>query len=508
MSVTIDGRHLTIDEVVRVSRDFEHVAIADECYDAMLRAHAVIDGCVRRGEPVYGVNTGFGKFSSVVIAALDVQRLQRNLVVSCCTGVGEPLDVEVVRAMLLLRANSLVIGRSGVRPTLVEGLVQLLNKGVHPVVPRKGSVGSSGDLAPLAHLVLVLLGGGEAFYDGERLPGAEALTRAGITPFVLEAKEGLSLVNGTQAMTAIAALAVSDAQVIVETADLIGAMSAEALEAVPDAFDARLHESRPHAGQLTVAANLRGYLDGSELITGAEHGRVQDAYSLRCMPQVHGASRDAVDYVRSVVEVEINSVTDNPLVFSERGDVLSGGNFHGQPIALAMDFLGIALAELAASPSAGSNASCNPALSGGLPAFLIREGGINDGYMVAQYTAAALVSENKSLAHPASVDSIPTSANQEDHVSMGTIAARQARDIVENVQYVLAIEAICACQGIELRDRPGSVGAQRVCRLIRERVAFLEEDQELSPGIEHVRRLVAGGALLAVLDEPFARGPS
>ena len=504
MSVTIDGRHLTIDEVVRVSRNFEHVTIAHECYDSMLRAHAVIEDCVRRGDPVYGVNTGFGKFSSVAIAADDVRRLQRNLVVSCCTGVGEPLAAEVVRAMLLLRANSLVAGRSGVRPLLVEGLVQLLNKQVHPVVPCKGSVGASGDLAPLAHLVLVLLGGGEAFYDGERLPGAEALSRAGIAPVVLEAKEGLSLVNGTQAMTAMAALAVWDAQVIAETADLVGAMTAEALEAVPAAFDARLHESRPHPGQLTVAANLRRYLDGADLITGADHGRVQDAYALRCMPQVHGATRDAIGYVRSVVEVEINSVTDNPLVFFERGDVISGGNFHGQPIALAMDFLGIAIAELADISERRVERLVNPALSGGLPAFLIREGGINDGYMVAQYTAAALVSENKSLAHPASVDSIPTSANQEDHVSMGTIAARQARDIVENVQYVLAIEAMCACQGIELRDRLGSVGAQRVCRLVRERVAFLEEDRELSPDIEHVRRLVAAGELLAALDEPPA----
>lgn len=501
VSITIDGRNLTFGDVVRVARDLEYVTIADECYDAMRLSRTVIEDCVRRGDPVYGVNTGFGKFSSVVIANDDVERLQRNLVVSCCTGVGDSFPAEVVRAMLLLRANSLIIGRSGIRPLVVEGLVQLLNKQVDPVVPRKGSVGSSGDLAPLAHMVLVLLGGGEAFYDGERLPGAQALARAGIEPVILEAKEGLSLVNGTQAMTACAALAVWDARRLAETADLVGAMSAQALEAVPAAFDARLHESRPHPGQALVAKNLRRHLEGADLVAGAEHGRVQDAYSLRCMPQVHGASRDAIGYVQSVVEIEMNSVTDNPLVFSEEGDVLSGGNFHGQPIALVMDFLGIALAELADISERRIERLVNPALSGGLPAFLVRDGGLNDGFMVAQYTAAALVSENKSLAHPASVDSIPTSANQEDHVSMGTIAARQARDIIENAQYVLAIEAICACQGIELRDRAPSVGVARVCHLIRTSVAFLNGDRELSPDIEQVRRLVASGALLGALGE-------
>jgi histidine ammonia-lyase len=497
MSIIIDGHHLTIDEVVRVARELERATIADECYEVMKASRAVIEDCVCRGEPVYGVNTGFGKFSSVAIDDNDSKRLQRNVVVSCCTGVGDPFPVEVVRAMLLLRANSLVSGRSGVRPQVVEGLLELLNKQVHPLVPSKGSVGSSGDLAPLAHMALVLLGGGEAIYQGERLAGVEALSRASIQPVVLEAKEGLSLVNGTQAMTAVAALAVHDAQRLAETADLVGAMSAEALEAVPPAFDARLHESRPHPGQVSVAQNLRRYFEGSDLIVGAEHGRIQDAYSLRCMPQVHGASRDAVDHVRRVVEIELNSVTDNPLVFSEEGDVLSGGNFHGQPIALVMDFLGIALAELANISERRTERLVNPALSGGLPAFLVLEGGINDGFMVAQYTAAALVSENKSLAHPASVDSIPTSANQEDHVSMGTIAARQARSILENVQYVLAIEALCACQGIDLRDRAPSPAVRGACGLIREHVDFLQGDRELSPDIEHVRRMVADGALLA-----------
>ena len=417
--------------------------------------------------------------------------------VSCCTGVGDPFPTDVVRAMLLLRANSLVGGRSGVRPLVVESLLEMLNGGVHPVIPCKGSVGASGDLAPLAHMSLVLLGEGEAEYQGERLSGAEALAAIGLDPVVLEAKEGLSLANGTQAMTAVGALAVHDARLLADTADLVGAVSAEALEAVPAAFDARLQASRPHPGQALSARNLRRHLEGSELIGRAEHGRVQDAYALRCMPQVHGASRDAIEYVASVVGIELDAVTDNPLVFAETGEVISGGNFHGQPVALAMDVLGIAVAELADISERRTERLLNPALSGGLPAFLVREGGINDGFMVAQYTATALVSENKSLAHPASVDSIPTSANQEDHVSMGTISARQAADILRNTQYVLAVEAICACQAVELRERAPSDAVRHVCELLRRHVSFLETDRALAPDIERVRELVADGSLLA-----------
>jgi len=497
MTVLVDGHSLTIDDVVRVARGGERATIADECHESMHASHAVVEECLSRGEPVYGVNTGFGKFSSVAIGAHDLRRLQRNLVVSCCTGVGDPFPTDVVRAMLLLRANSLVGGRSGVRPVVVEGLLEMLNGGVHPLIPCQGSVGASGDLAPLAHMAIVLLGEGEAEFRGERLAGGEALRAIGLEPLVLEAKEGLSLANGTQAMTAVGSLAVHDARLLADTADLVGAMSAEALEAVPDAFDACLQESRPHPGQTLSARNLRHYLRGSELIDGAEHGRVQDAYALRCMPQVHGASRDAIEYAASVVAIEVDSVTDNPLVFSETGRVVSGGNFHGQPVALAMDVLGIAVAELADISERRTERLLNPALSGGLPAFLVREGGINDGLMVAQYTATALVSENKSLAHPASVDSIPTSANQEDHVSMGTISARQASDIVRNAQYVLAIEAICACQAIELRDHAPSPSVTRVWDLVREQVAFLETDRPLAPDIERVRRLVAEGSLLS-----------
>ena len=485
----------------------------------MEASRAVVEDRLRRGEPVYGVNTGFGRLADVRIADEDVELLQRHLVTSCCTGVGAPFPDEVVRAMLLLRANSLVAGCSGVRPVVPETLVAMLERGVLPVVPCKGSVGASGDLAPLAHIALVLMGEGRARFAGRTMDGGEALRAAGIEPLTLAAKEGLSLCNGTQAMAALGALAVFDAARLLDAADVAGALTAEALEAVPDAFDERLHAARPHAGQLQTAANLRKLLAESPAVLTSSHGRVQDAYALRCMPQVHGASRDAVAYVRGVLETELNSVTDNPLVFApappaagvvtQQGDdrvtpgsggaILSGGNFHGQPLALALDFLGIALAELASISERRVERLVNPALSGGLPAFLVRDGGLNDGFMVAQYTAAALVSENKVLAHPASVDSIPTSANQEDHVSMGSISARHAREILENAQTVLAIELLCACQGIDLR---GCVPGPRTAvayRLLRDRVSGLTEDRPLDGDIAAALALVRSGALREAL---------
>ena len=389
MTVRLDGRGLTVDDVVRVARDGEPVTIAPQSYPAMLASRAVVEDRLRRGEPVYGVNTGFGRLADVHIADTDVELLQRHLVTSCCTGVGPPLPDEVVRAMLLLRANSLVAGRSGVRPLVPETLVEMLERGVLPVVPSKGSVGASGDLAPLAHIALVLMGEGRARFAGRTVDGGEALRAAGIRPVTLAAKEGLSLCNGTQAMAALGALAVFDAARLLDTADVVGALTAEALEAVPDAFDERLHRARPHAGQLQTAANLRRLLAGSPAVYTASHGRVQDAYALRCMPQVHGASRDAVAYVRGVLEIELNAVTDNPLVFADApaaavnhegddrievaaappsaGAILSGGNFHGQPLALALDFLGIALAELGSISERRTERLVNPALSGGLP---------------------------------------------------------------------------------------------------------------------------------------------
>ena len=385
MTVNINGNTLSLEQVIIVARHYAEVELAAEAHANIIRSRALIEQILAEKKVVYGVNTGFGLLSNVSISDDEIDQLQYNLVVSCVAGVGEPFPEEVVRAMLLLRANSLSSGYSGVRPIIVETMLAMLNKGVHPVVPQKGSVGASGDLAPLAHLALVLIGRGEAWYKGRLLPGEEAMKQAGIVPVVLKAKEGLSLCNGTQAMTAVGALAVYDALKIARYADLFGALSAEALEAVLLAFDHKIQDIRPHPGQVETAANLRELLKESEILANPSISRVQDAYSLRCMPQVHGASKDAIEYVRQVIEREINAVTDNPLVFPETGEVLSGGNFHGQPVALALDFLAIALSELANISQLRTERLTNPALSMGLPAFLVEKSGLNDGFMVAQY---------------------------------------------------------------------------------------------------------------------------
>ncbi len=496
MIMQIDGSNLTIDKVVRAARNYTEVELAPEARDKMNRSRDLIEEILAEKKVVYGVNTGFGQLSNVSVSEDEIDLLQYNLVVSCVTGVGNPFPEEVVRAMLLLRANSLAYGNSGVRPVVVETMLEMLNKKVHPHVPCKGSVGASGDLAPLSHLALVLMGRGKAYYDGQLLAGSEAMERAGIESVFLKAKEGLSLCNGTQAMTALGVMAVYDAEKLAYQADLFGALSAEALEAVPLAYDHKIHDIRPHPGQIETARNMRHLLEGSQIIEGAAGKSVQDAYSLRCIPQVHGASKDTINYVKTVIEREINAVTDNPLVFPETSEVLSGGNFHGQPIALVMDFLTIALAELANISHLRIERLTNPALSKGLPAFLVSKPGLNDGYMVAQYTAASLVSENKVLAHPASIDSIPTSASQEDHVSMGTTAARQCREVLENVQYVLAIEAICAAQGIDFRENKPSPRSQKVYEKIRSKVEFLSKDRELSADFEAMVTIIKDGLFL------------
>ena len=485
-----------------MAREGRQVALDPEAAERMRVSRAVIERLVEEGSTVYGVTTGFGDLANVRIEPEQVAELQRNLVRSHTAGVGEPLPADVVRAILLLRANALAIGLSGVRPELAELLCAMLNEQVHPVIPSRGSVGASGDLAPLAHLAAVLIGEGEADTHAGPMSGAEALSAAGLVPLELGAKEGLALLNGTQLMTAIAALVLHDGQRLAASADVIGAMSLEAMEGTATAFDEELIGVRPHPGQVAAAAHLRALLAGSEI--AASHAesphRLQDAYSIRCMPQVHGAVRDALDQLERVLAVEMNAATDNPLVLAD-GRVVSGGNFHGEPMALTIDYAKIALAELA-SISERRTARLVDAHLSGLPPFLSEAPGLRSGLMIVQYTAAALVNEMQTLAHPASVDTIPTSANQEDHVSMGATGALHLREVLEKAETVLAVEALCAAQGLDFRApmRPGD-GLARAHASLRERVPHLAEDRSPSPDIAAVRELVHSGALLKAADE-------
>jgi histidine ammonia-lyase len=456
--VMVGGGEMTIEQVVRVSRNYAEVDILPESVALMKRTRDYVEKLLDEQKVVYGLTTGFGKFSDTYISGKDVQTLQINLIRSHACGIGAPFPIEVVRAIMLLRINALSLGYSGIRPEVVRLLADMLNREVTPVIPEKGSLGASGDLAPLSHLALVLVGEGEAFYQGERLPGREAMAMAGLVPVTLEAKEGLALINGTQVMTAVGTLACWDALNLANWADCAVSLTSEALYGVRDAFHASTHRIRPHPGQSRSAANIRALTSGSRLMTDQGEKRVQDAYSLRCAPQVHGASRDALAYIANKLEIEINSATDNPLIFVDEDRVISGGNFHGQPIALAMDHLSISAAELANISERRVERLVNPHLNENLPPFLTTNGGLESGFMIAQYAAAAVVSENKSLAHPASVDSIPSSGNQEDHVSMGTIGARKARQIVDNAYAVLAIELLCGAQAVDFRD-PQLLGA-------------------------------------------------
>lgn len=493
----LDGNSLTLAQTAAIA-DGAPAALAASARTRVEQARQFVEGIIARGEVAYGINTGFGALSEVTIPADELQELQFNLVRSHACGVGEPLDQRAARAMLLHRANVLAKGFSGCRPVVIETLLAMLNAGVHPVIPSRGSVGASGDLAPLAHLALVTIGEGEAFYQGERLPGGAAMQRAGITPLVLEAKEGLALLNGTQAMTAVGGLALYDALRLAEAADVIGALTLEALRGTPVAFDERIHAVRPHSGQQASAARLRALLTDSEIREShrdkAIDPRVQDAYALRCMPQVHGAVRDALAHARGIVEIEINSATDNPLIFvptgDEAGEVLSGGNFHGEPVSLAYDYAAIAIADLATISERRVERLVNPQLSG-LPAFLSPHPGTNSGLMIAQVTAASLIAENNVLAHPASVFTLPTSANKEDHVSMGMTAALKFAQIVRNVELILAIELLCAAQGLEFLQplKPGPQ-LQEVYARVRERVPALTVDMPLSGYIEALTHLV------------------
>lgn len=496
------GHTLSVRDVVHVARHRTPVQLAEDAVARIVASRRYVDELVAADRTVYGITTGFGRLASVRIAAGDVRQLQRNLLVSHAMGVGVPLATDVVRAMLLLRAQSLSFGFSGIRLAVIELLLECLNRGVHPIIPSQGSVGASGDLAPLAHMALPLIGEGRAEYQGEVLGGREALERAGLSPVVLEAKEGLALINGTQAMTAIGALVVHDADALAMLADVAGAMSLEALKGTAAAFDARVTEVRAHPGAASVAANLRRLAADSPIhASHADCAKLQDAYSLRCMPQVHGASRDALTHVREVVTRECNAVTDNPLVFADTDQVISAGNFHGQPVALVMDYAKVAIAELANISERRVEHMLDPAVSG-LPAFLSQQGGLNSGLMISQYTAASLVSENKVLAHPASVDSIPTSANQEDHVSMGTTSARQCAMILGNATWVIAIELLNAAQALDFHQplQPGAgVGAARDA--IRRVVPTLEGDRMLTPDLEEVRRIMVDGSLMAAVEQ-------
>jgi histidine ammonia-lyase len=499
MRVEIDGDGLTLEQVEQVAHSVGiEVALAPGVEERILRSRAVVEDAIGRGAVVYGVTTGFGRLAETVIPLDRIEELQINLIRSHACGTGPALPREAVRAITLLRANVLAKGFSGVRPVVVERLLDLLNRGVHPVIPEQGSVGASGDLAPLSHLALVLVGEGEAEIGGEVVPGAEALRRAGLEPLRLQAKEGLALNNGTQVMTGIGALCLTAAERAVETADVAGAMSLEALRGTPDAFHPAIMRARPHAGQAASAERLRTLLADSEIRESHRYGdpRVQDAYSLRCMPQVHGAARNAFAYVRQVLETEANSATDNPLIFPDEdgGLVISGGNFHGQPIAQVLDLLAIALADLASVSERRIERLVNPDLSGDLPPFLTDDAGVSSGFMIAQITAAALVNECKVLSAPASVDSVPTGAGKEDHVSMGMTGALKVRRVLANVETVLGLELMIAAQGLEHRKplRPGR-GVERAYQLLRDAIPPLDRDRVLAPDIEAAATLVRAG---------------
>ncbi|WP_343216182.1 histidine ammonia-lyase [Clostridium mobile] len=502
--VIMTGNDLTLEEIINVARKGCKVSLSEDAVKSVKESRKIIDDIVENEKVVYGVTTGFGEFCNVSISKKDCNTLQENLIRSHACGYGPSFSTDIVRTIMLTRANALAKGYSGIKIETLNTLVEMLNKGVHPIIPEKGSLGASGDLAPLAHMVLPMLGLGEAEYKGEIMSGKEAMEKAGIPTIILDAKEGLALINGTQVLTSTGALATYDAIELLKVSDIAAALTIEALRGITDAFDERIHVIRAHAGQLATARNLLKLVEGSTYVTKQGELRVQDAYSLRCVPQIHGASKDTINYVKSKVEIEINSVTDNPIITRE-GDVISGGNFHGEPMALPFDFLGIGAAEIANVSERRLERLINPQLND-LPAFLARHGGLNSGFMITQYAAAALVSENKVLAHPASVDSIPSSANQEDLVSMGTIAARKARDIIQNATRVVATELMAACQAIDFRaDKSFELGkgTAEAYKVIREAVNFMEYDTdiEMYKELDRVTEVIVNGKILEEVEK-------
>lgn len=514
-TITLNGENLTINQVVAVANgqpDQPKVVLSDEAKRQVNRAAAAVEQLLARGEIAYGITTGFGAFKERLIPLEQVTELQRNILISHAVGVGNPFDTPTTRAIMLIRANTLARGYSGIRLATLQLLLDMLNAGIHPIIPEKGSLGASGDLAPLAHMSLILIGEGEAEYQGQRLSGVEALARAKLNPVTLAAKEGLALTNGTAVMCALGALETYRARLLSRGADIAGCLSLEALHGTVLAFDDRLHQLRPYPRQLNCAAYLRELLLDSDFTRHHDPTNVQDAYTLRCIPQVHGAVRDAIAYARWAIEIELNSVTDNPLIFiddnTDEITVLSGGNFHGEPLAIAMDYLAMAMTELGnISERRIMRLTDEASNSHVLPAFLTRHGGLNSGFMITQYTAAALAAENKVLAHPASVDTIPTSANVEDHVSMGCTAALQTRQVINNVELILAIELMAAAQGVDFRKsdlgqsaRLGR-GTQPAYDLIREHVPFLEKDAIMYRYIEETRRLIANRKLVLAVNQ-------
>lgn len=500
-TVFLNGQSLTLQDVVNVARKGYKVEIAPEAKEQIKECSQAVREWVNEGRIVYGVTTGFGDLATVVIPRDKSRQLQENLLLSHSCGFGEPYPEDVVRAIMLLRINTLTRGFSGISLETLQQMVDYLNLGIHPVVPCQGSVGASGDLCPLSHVAITLIGHGNVVYQGKVMPASDALAKVGMKPVELQPKEGLALNNGTTVMNAVAALCVVDALMMEKNADIAASMSAEALHAVPYAFDKRTHDLRRQVGQGIVAENMRRLLEGSEIVEAYKKDRVQDAYSLRCLPQVHGASRDAIAYVKEKIEIEINSVTDNPIIFHKDGEAISGGNFHGQPMAMAMDFFGIAAAEFANIAERRVARLVDHKLSD-LPPFLVSDSGVNSGFMIPQYTAAALVSENKVLAHPSVVDSIPTSANQEDHVSMGGYSARKARQILNNTNRVIAIEMVNAAQGMDFRAplKPGK-GSGAAYQEFRRHVPFYEKDQFMQPLLLKALELVENGTMVEAVEK-------
>lgn len=507
-TLILDGYSLTISDLVNAaSQSHINVALADSSRNEMQRSRDIIDDWVKSGEVIYGITTGFGEFSNIVIPNDQIETLQENLILSHSAGIGAYLERNIVRAMMILRINALAKGCSGIRVSTVETIIKMLKHDLIPAVPSQGSVGSSGDLAPLSHIALALIGKGTVLHaDGSTSPSIEAMKKHGIEPVRLQAKEGLALINGTQMMTALGAFAVHRAKCLNDMADIAGAMSIDALRGTDTAFDERIHRMRGFSGQMITASRLRSLLKGSSIRASHKEGdgMVQDAYSLRCMPQVHGATRDAIAYVESIISTELNSANDNPLIFPEDKAHLEGGNFHGQPIALALDFLAIACAELGNISERRTERMVNGALSNGLPRFLAKNGGVQSGMMIAQYTAAALVSENKVLCHPAVVDSIPTSANQEDHNSMGSISARKVHTILDHLEHIIAIEFLCAIRGIEYHHPlKTSDILNEIHGFIRNQIPATEEDAILHEEIKKMSSIVGSGELLNITSTLF-----